>query len=454
MPSSSRLAAAAAAEAAAAARHPGVVAPVIATQPQSQTTSDGASVTFSVAATGTAPFNYQWSRAGQPISGATGASYTVATTQLGDSGATFSVAVSNSAGAAQSTAATLTVTPVAPGITNNVAQTVSVVAGSTATFSVTASGSQPLAFQWRRNGVAIAGATSASYTTPVTTFADNGAVFTVVLTNAAGTITSAPFTLAVTANPNAPTITMQPQSVTVHVGNAATFSVTAAGAAPLAYQWLRNGQAIGGAQAATYTLSSTLMSDNGAQFSVTVSNASGSVTSTAATLTVVPQAGVALIAGNIGGSGYINDVGVVARFVAPSNVALDSTGNVYVADRQTVRKISTSGVVSTFAGSPTVLGSADGNASAATFRNIAGVAVDAAGNVYLADSVNDTIRKITAAGVVSTLAGTTGSVGSSDGTGAAALFNAPAGITVDSAGNLYVAIPATTRFARSPPPVS
>jgi sugar lactone lactonase YvrE len=119
-------------------------------------------------------------------------------------------------------------------------------------------------------------------------------------------------------------------------------------------------------------------------------------------------------------------------------VTVDGAGNVYVADRnnQTIRKVTAAGVVSTLAGTAGMFGSADGTGAAALFNEPTGVAVDSAGNVYVADTDNCTIRKVTPVGVVTTLAG--GTIGSADGTGAAALFNEPTGVAVDSAGNVYV----------------
>ncbi len=148
-----------------------------------------------------------------------------------------------------------------------------------------------------------------------------------------------------------------------------------------------------------------------------------------------------LFAGNMGGAGSNDGTLATAHFGSPSGVATDSAGNVYVADsgNNTIRKITPAGVVSTLAGTPGVQGSADGSGAAASFKYPTGVATDSAGNVYVADLGNNTIRKITPTGVVSTLAGTPGIFGSADGTGASASFYFPTGVATDSAGNVYVA---------------
>ena len=143
----------------------------------------------------------------------------------------------------------------------------------------------------------------------------------------------------------------------------------------------------------------------------------------------------------MGGIGNVDGSGTAARFNYTASVASDSAGNVYVADvnNNTIRKVTPSGVVSTLAGLAGSSGSADGTGSSARFNNPLGVATDSAGNVYVADGYNDTIRKITPSGVVSTLAGLAGSTGSADGTGSVARFNSPSGVATDSAGNVYVA---------------
>jgi sugar lactone lactonase YvrE len=132
--------------------------------------------------------------------------------------------------------------------------------------------------------------------------------------------------------------------------------------------------------------------------------------------------------------------GATAKFFKPVGITVDGAGNVYVTDQvnDTIRKITSGGVVSTLAGAAQVPGTANGTGSAARFSSPFGIAVNSVGTLlYVADSQQ--IRKITSGGVVTTLAGSAGSAGNSDGTGSAARFYSPAGLSVDSAGNVYVA---------------
>ncbi len=156
---------------------------------------------------------------------------------------------------------------------------------------------------------------------------------------------------------------------------------------------------------------------------------------------MTPAGVVTTLAGRAGVAGSADGTNSAAGFYCPNGVAVDTAGNVYVADtyNYTIRKVTPAGVVTTLAGLAGSGGSADGTGSAARFGGPYGVAADSPGNVYVADSGNDTIRKVTPAGVVTTLAGLAGRSGSADGTGSAARFNTPTGVAVDSAGNVYVA---------------
>jgi hypothetical protein len=161
-----------------------------------------------------------------------------------------------------------------------------VTAGQTATFSVLASGTAPISYQWRKNTSNISGATAASYTTPATTNADNGSKFDVVVSNSAGSVTSSQAILTVNAAAVAPAIITQPSNQSVTAGQTAMFSVVATGTAPLSYQWRKNTLNIVGATASSYTTPATTSADNGAKFDVVVSNSVSSLTSSQATLTV------------------------------------------------------------------------------------------------------------------------------------------------------------------------
>ncbi len=172
-------------------------APSITTQPASLTVALGASANFTVVASGSATLSYQWRKDGSAISGATAASYSIAAVTSGDVGS-YDVVVGNSQGSVSSSAATLTViaSSSAPAITTQPTSQ-SVVAGTNVSFSVAATGSSPLSYQWRKGGAAISGATASSYTLSAVTAADAGS-YDVVVSNAVGSATSSAATLAVT----------------------------------------------------------------------------------------------------------------------------------------------------------------------------------------------------------------------------------------------------------------
>jgi sugar lactone lactonase YvrE len=163
---------------------------------------------------------------------------------------------------------------------------------------------------------------------------------------------------------------------------------------------------------------------------------------------ISPQGDLTTLAG--GAVGSSDGTGAAAQFNGPTAIAVDGSGNLYVADtgNDTIREVSPQGVVTTLAGSPGVQGSNDGTGSAAQFSGPAGIAVDGGGNVFVADTNNSTIRKIAAGGVVTTFAGTAHAPAqnqfasvfdSADGNGAGAQFDLPMGLAFDAGGNLYVA---------------
>ncbi len=496
-----------------------VIAPSITTQPVSLTVTAGASATFTVVATGTPTPTYQWKLNGTAISGATNATYTIAATTTASAGS-YTVTVTNNGGTLTSSAATLTVNNAPTITTQPVSQTI--IAGNSATFTVVATGTPTPTYQWKFNGTAISGATNSTYTIPATTSANAGA-YTVTITNSVGNVTSSAATL--TVNPTgSPTITTQPISQTVFIGYSATLTVIATGAPTLTYQWKRNGTALTGATNSTYTITNATNTDAG-PYTVTITNGLGNVTSSAANVTVTAavapaitspnQAGAAIdepfsyvitannspssfattglpagltlntatgaitgspttagtftvslnatntvgtgtatltllvlpattittLAGQLGTSGSTDATDTAARFNYPSNIIADTAGVLYVTDssNHTVRKIALSGAVTTLAGLAGTSGSTDGTGSGARFNTPAGIAIDSVGNLYVADTNNHTLRKITALGVVTTVAGSAGSSGTTNGTGSLARFNHPAGLVIDSVGALYLA---------------
>jgi hypothetical protein len=327
----------------------------------------------------------------------------------------------------------------APGVRPEITQQpvdAALTAPGTATFSVTATGRAPLAYQWQRNGTAIAGATSASYSLNAGA-ADSGARFSVIVSNAFGTVTSREATVVIGDGP-------------LRGGVFATFDVagniyvttlygsvrkiapnrlisTFAQLGPYTYPSAPAGVAVDGS-------GNVFVADDGPNVILRIAP-SGAIS----TLAGADRGGVS---GCYDATGYS---GSLAYFASLSGLVLDGSGNVVVTDSacNNVRRISPQGEVSTFVGpvnDGTVgsIGSVDGTGSAARFNQPRGMAIDAVGNLYVADASNHTIRKITPQGVVSTLAGLAGSFGTADGVGDQARFRSPHGVAVDAAGNVYV----------------
>ncbi|MBU4230867.1 MAG: immunoglobulin domain-containing protein, partial [Proteobacteria bacterium] len=248
-------------------------------QPVSQTKTVGDSVSFTVVATGTAPLNYQWQKDTVNIGSATSATCTIPAAAADDAG-NYRCLVSNMVNAVTSDVATLTVnTPVAITI-QPVSQTNN--PGSSASFTVSASGTAPLNYQWQKEASDISMATNATYTIPSVAAGDMGN-YRCIVSNMVNAVTSAPATLSVDGPV---TITIQPVSQTNAVSSTAGFMVSAAGTAPLYYQWQKNLVNIGSATTATYTIGSVAFGDAG-NYRCIVSNVLNAATSAVATLTVI-----------------------------------------------------------------------------------------------------------------------------------------------------------------------
>jgi ribosomal protein L19 len=305
----------------------GIQQPVVITQPQSQNVVVGSNATFTVLAGGTPPLSYRWLRGGLPlsdggnISGATNSTLTLSSVQFSDA-ADFQVVITNMGGSVTSLVATLTVNPAPVPPTIVTPPTIQVVkAGSNASFSVSASGTMPLSYQWLKNGGtltnggAISGSTTATLAITGAQTNDAGN-YQVVVTNIAGSVTSIVATLTVNLPPS---ITTQPSGQTVNVGSSAAFLVVAGGTAPLNYQWrfngsnLANGGQFSGVNTSSLTISNA-QPGNAGGYSVFITNIAGNTTSTTATLAI-----------NTGGNCFPAPSGLVSWWTGDGN-ALDLAG--------------------------------------------------------------------------------------------------------------------------------
>jgi poly(3-hydroxybutyrate) depolymerase len=259
--------------------------PQIVSQPVNNIQLSGQPASFRVAASGGGAIRYQWQRNGADIPGATANWHTLPMTTLADNAATFQAVVSNDFGSVTSAAATLTVkaAPAEPAIATQPADQ-AVVSAQPASFTVISTGAPPLSYQWTKNGVNIAGATAATLAIPAAISSDCGAAFRAVVTNAAGSATSAPATLTVTRASGAPFMLANPDRARVLPGQKASFPVTAWSPSPMTYQWQKgaptgNMADIPGATEPTYTTPVTTLADHLTLFRCVVSNPVGSVTS-------------------------------------------------------------------------------------------------------------------------------------------------------------------------------
>jgi sugar lactone lactonase YvrE len=238
-----------------------------------------------------------------------------------------------------------------------------------------------------------------------------------------------------------PAVTVAPPAVVDLAGTSIELNAEVTGAEPGSYQigWALNGVPIPGATSPSLLISDLASLTNAGSYTASITGSSGQTASSPAAVATGPGFTFTTIAGVGGGSS--DGTGFAASFELPSSVATDGLGNIYVADtaNDTIRKIAPGDIVTTIAGSAGNAGSSDGTGGNARFGSPAGVAVDSSGNIYVSDTGNNTIRKISPSGAVTTLAGTAGEGGASDGDGPSARFNAPLGLAVDGAGNIYVA---------------
>jgi len=263
-------------------------APAIITQPVNTTVTQGQPVTLSVVVSGAPTPTFVWRKNGTTISGATDASYVVASAQTSHVGS-YDVVISNYLGSVTSHAVALTVNTTGTGTAPTISgapQNRTANVGGTVTLNVVATGSLPLIFQWKFSGQPIPGAIAATLTLANLQLANSGS-YTVTVSNGAGAVTSTAANVVVTNVPGTPVITAQPTGQATTAGADVTLTVSVAGDAPLSFQWHKDGTALSGATASTLTLPQVTLAHAGA-YTVRVTNGLGSVMSEIASVTVVP----------------------------------------------------------------------------------------------------------------------------------------------------------------------
>ena len=478
--------------------------PTISQQPTNLVVSQGSPAAFMVSASGGLPLAYQWYFFGAAIANATNATLPLAGVNPGQAG-DYGVIITNSFGSVVSSNAVLTVNPSlvinggfetgdftgwtqsgntsftfvtntptyvhsggfgaqlgpsgSPGI---LTQTLPTVAGQAylISFWLYCPPQTPNSFSVSWNGGTIFSASN---------FGTTG--WTNIQLMASGAAPATPLQFTFSDNPSymglddisvspivpafdLPSIQGQSGYETVTAGDTATFTVTANGAAPLGFQWFLNGASLAdngritGSFTSTLTVSNAQVADAG-YYTVLVYNAYAQTDSQQSLLTVRPALGTygsaytfTTLAG-YPGSGAADGVGSAAQFQRAQGVAADTNGNVYISDTEndTIRRLTPAGVVTTIAGFPGAPGSSDGVGSAARFFGPGGLAVGPGGALYVSDQGNYTIRKMTPVGTnwqVTTIAGKAGVYGYTDGTNGGALFEGPNDVAVDSSGILYV----------------
>lgn len=314
--------------------------------------------------------------------------------------------------------------------------------GTSVTFSVTATGSR-LSYQWLRNGVDLAGATGAQYVLPVAQFNDSGSKWSVRVSNSAGSAVSAEVKLTVTGTT---LLAGSLQANSFINGQLVSIAQDGSGNTYLLDGGLATSLYKVDAQGVVTLLPLSASASDAALYHPTgmTRDMSGNfyVTDGKCMVRKISPAGeITILAGRENTCGHDDGKGSAATFSGISALAVDAANNVFVAEHQTtIRKITPDGMVSTVAGMANVYGSVDGTGSSARFGEMQSMAIDSAGNLYVTDTYGGAaprIRKITSDAVVTTIAGGL-TYGSADGQGSAASFYTLSGLTIDAAGNLYV----------------
>jgi uncharacterized delta-60 repeat protein len=425
--------------------------PRIKVAPKSITVTQTGKAEFTVQHSGsTLNESFQWQKYNEAtkswanIPGATAQTLVIDPVAPGDGGK-YRVVVNNVTTVAMtSAAATLTVRtvpvikvqPTSLGVLRAIAR------GGSTTLKVVATGVTPMTYMWEFKPVGGAfgpvGTNSASLTVKGEEASEG--TYRVTITNE---LNNPPLDLPDTISDEVdvvvddkPTIADagQPTAAAAYTAgdNPVDLTVTPSGDPPFSFLWQKDGKNVAGP--ARFNGPTDIVSDGAGGVLV--------VDSMNHAIRLINAAGtVSTFAGGLGISGTANDTGTAARFNLPYGIAADGSGDFYVTDsgNHTVRKVTAGGVVTLVAGIAGTSGFQDETGALASFNTPTGIAVDSNGNIFVSDSRNHTIRKMTPGGVVTTFAGTAGVIGSNNGTGAAAEFNTPMGLAIDSDDNLYVA---------------
>ena len=314
-----------------------VAGPAIVQQPAGKSLAPGETTVLTVSATGTGTLTYQWFKDGVALGGQTAAELALRDVTPAMAGG-YQVRISAGADSVASAVVQVTVSNrVSAPVLSSQPAPVAALVGENVVFSVIATGNPALAYQWRKNGVAVAGATNSALTLTAVQAGDVGA-YDVVVSNALGTASSSLASLSVSATPQAPTISRQPVSMALAVGRTARLSVTATGAPAPDYQWRLNGAPLVGATARELVFASLSAAQAGV-YSVAVSNSAGSVVSNDAVVTAFNRSYAGSYFGSLpGGGGFAlqirdDNTGVFLAYAAAAatgyvqrTVAVDENG--------------------------------------------------------------------------------------------------------------------------------